>query len=144
MADTLRDDPYPAYNFAVQIDGIAVKGSFLEVSGIESEVVPIDYREGGSFAIRKLPGLHKNGNVTLKRGVIGDLSLWNWFKSGAQGKLARANVSITLLDEQRNPVCRWKLTNAWPCKYTGPLLNAKSSEVAIESVELVHEGLDIE
>ena len=144
MADPVRDDPFPAYNFAVEIDGIAVKGSFTDVIGLQSELQVIEYRTGGDFAVRKLPGINKNSNVTLKRGVVADSSLWDWFKAGRDGQVFRTPVVITLLDERRNAVRRWRLSNAWPCKYTGPTLNSSGSEVAIESLELAHEGLDIE
>jgi phage tail-like protein len=71
------------------------------------------------------------------------LSLWNWFDSVAQGNLQRAAGSITLLDEQRNPVLVWKFKRGWPCKYEGPYLNAKTSEIAIETLEISHEGLGL-
>jgi len=144
MADTTRDDPFPAYNFIVEIDGLTVKGSFTEVSGLETEIQVIEYRNGGDIAVRKLPGLNKNNDVTLKRGVVADSSLWNWFKSVRDGSVFRTNVVITLLDDQRKPVRRWKLSNAWPRKYTGPAFNAKGNDVAIESLEVTHEGLDVE
>jgi phage tail-like protein len=140
----VRTDPYPAFNFLVEIDGIG-KGVFSEVSGLDSSIDVIEYRTGGSKenTVRKLPGLRKYTNITLKRGYTPDLSLWNWHQSVAQGNLRRANVTVTLLDEQRNPVLVWKLRNAWPCKYEGPLLNAKTSGIAIETLELCHEGMEL-
>ena len=91
----------------------------------------------------KLPGLHKVGDVTLKRGLTRDLSLWNWVNSALAGNINRPSVLITLLDQTDNPVLSWRLRNAWPRKWCGPVLNAGSSEVAIEELELAHEGLEM-
>jgi phage tail-like protein len=146
-----RNDPYPAYNFEVTIvgisdDGTAVKGSFWEVSGLGVEIGVIEYRTGSEKVAtpRKLPGLHKFPNITLKRGVIGDLTFWNWLVAAMNGQVVRADGTIVLLDEQRNPVMTWKFHRAWPCKWEGPRLNAKSNEVAIETLELCHEGLEMQ
>ena len=150
MPPVFRNDPYLACNFEVEIvgisdDGKSVKGSFSEVSGLQAEIDVIEYRNGTEAnSVRKLTGLHKFTNITLKRGIIGDLSLWNWWLNAARGNVQRAVVVITLLDENRNPVMVWKLTRAWPCKWTGPLLNAKCNEVALETLEICHEGLEIE
>jgi phage tail-like protein len=139
-----RTDPYPAYNFLVEISGIT-KGSFCEVSGLDSCIDVIEYRTGDAKenTVRKLVGLRKFSNITLKRGYTSDLSLWNWYDSIAQGNLQRANGSITLLDEQRNAVLVWVFKRGWPCKYESPHLNAKTSEVAIETVEICHEGFTL-
>jgi phage tail-like protein len=80
----------------------------------------------------------------LKRGIIGDLTFWNWLVSAMQGNVQRTTVSIILLDENRSPVMRWNLVRAWPCKWTGPALNAKSNEVAIETLEICHEGISVD
>jgi phage tail-like protein len=134
-----RDDPYAAYNFLVEIDGIAVAG-FSEVSGLELESDVIEYRTGADdVTLRKLPGIRKFPNVMLKRGITGDTSLFEWARSRD-----RRNAVVVLLDDGREPVLRWRLRNAWPAKYAGPALNAKNSEVAIETLELVHEGLELE
>lgn len=146
----LRDDPYPALHFQVVINGIfddggSVCGSFSEVSGLDVEIAPIEYRNGSEDAtVRKIPGLKKFTNITLKRGVIGDLAFWHWIKSVMDGNVLRANGTITLLDESRQPVMTWKFRRAWPCKWTGPTLNATANEVAIETLELCHEGLEAE
>ena len=144
MPDAVRDDPFPAYNFLVEAEG--VKGAFSEVIGLTAEIGVIEYRTGAdpTNTVRKLPGLNKYPNVVFKRGITSDLSFWNWMRSGLQGQVTRSSVVITLLDEQRKSVQRWRLNRAWPCKYTGPTLNAKGSEIAIESFEIAHEGLDIE
>jgi phage tail-like protein len=145
-----RDDPYLVLNFHVVIagvleDGQAVQGSFTEVSGLDVAIAPIEYRNGSEdITVRKLPGLKKYSNITLTRGVIGDLAFWTWIKSVLDGQVLRANGTITLLDESRQPVLRWKFRRAWPCKWTGPTLNAKANEVALEALEICHEGLEID
>jgi len=150
MPPVFRNDPYPAYNFEVIVvgisdDGRSVKGSFSEVSGLGVEVTPIEYRTGSEpNQVRKLPGLNKFSNITLKRGVIGDLAFWNWLVRAMQGNVLRADGSIILLDENRAEVLRWNFVRAWPCRWTGPNLNAKTSEIAIETLEICHEGISVD
>jgi len=150
MAPILRDDPYAGYNFEILINGIsddgaAVKGSFSEASGLEVEVTPIEYRNGSEdITVRKIPGLKKYTNITLKRGVIGDLALWNWILDAMNGQVFRTEGAILLLDESRTEVMRWTFKRGWPCKYTGPSFNAKNNEIAMETLEICHEGLDID
>jgi phage tail-like protein len=144
MAD-VRTEPYGAFNFLVEIDGVT-QASFMEVSGLDVEVDVIDYRTGDAktLGVRKLPGLVKYGNIVMKRGITLDHSLWDWMRKVIEGAVQRANMTIILLDEQRQPVLRWRVIRAWPRKWTGPTLNAKTSEVAIESLEIAHEGLELE
>jgi phage tail-like protein len=139
-----RTDPYPAYNFLVEIDGISESG-FSEVSGLEAEIEVIEYRNGSDSAntVRKLQGLQKFSNITLKRGFTADLSIWKWIDNALQGSVMRANISIILLDEARNPLMRWNFINAWPCKWKVSMLNAKESGVVIEMLEICHEGMSI-
>ncbi len=150
MPAVYRDDPYGGYNFVVEITGIspdgkAVKGAFCEVSGLDVEVPPIEYRNGSEdITMRKIPGLKKFTNLTLKRGLIGDLAFWNWVVEGMNGKVQRVEGSVALLDENRKEVMRWNFRRAWPSKYTGPSLNAKNNEIAMESLEISHEGLEID
>lgn len=150
MPPVIRDDPYGSFNFLVTINGIsddgnAVKGGFSEVSGLEVEVTPIEYRLGNeSLATRKLPGIQKFPNIVLKRGMIGDLAFWNWMNRVLEGNVRRADGSIILLDENRSEVLRWNFRRGWPCKWTGPKLNAKGNEIAIETLEICHEGLSID
>ena len=94
--------------------------------------------------MRKVPGLKKFTNITLKRGIIGDLAFWNWVVEGMKGKVHRVEGSVALLDENRAEVMRWNFHRAWPSKYTGPTLNAKNNEIAMESLEISHEGLEID
>lgn len=136
--------PFTAGNFRVEIQGIPAT-SFTEVSGLEVSIDVVDYRAGDAAvnSPRKLSGLSKVSDVTLKRDVIGDLSLWNWIRAAMTGSVTRVAVAIVLLDQADNPVLTWKLTNAWPCKWSGPTLCAGSSEVAIEELVLCCESLDL-
>ena len=141
MPASSRRDPLSAFNVRVEIDGIAV-AAFTECSGLASETDVITYREGTDHRVRKLPGLTKYSNVTLKRGLTLDRSLWDWRRAVANGQVERRNVSIILLDDSRQDVARWNIHEAWPAKWEGPTLKAGASEVAIETLELVHEGLE--
>jgi len=150
MPPVFREDPYGGYNFLVVINGIsddgtAVKGSFSEASGLEVEVAPIEYRNGSEdIRVRQLPGLKKFTNITLKRGITGDIAFWNWILAGMSGQVQRTDGSVVLLNENRQEVQRWNFTRGWPCKYTGPGLNAANNEVAMETLEICHEGLEID
>ena len=106
----------------------------------------IEYREGSEPATtpRKLVGLRKYANVTLKRGITRDKSLWEWHDAMARDPDARRDVRISLLSLEGEPVCHWRLRNAWPARYEGPLFDADASGVAIETLTLAHEGLDVE
>ena len=135
-------DPFASFNFKLEIEGITVAG-FSEVTGLNQESNVIDYREGQEgITPRKLPGLNKFGNVTLKRGISPDLSLYNWRKTVTDGDIERRNASVVLHNEKHEEVVRWNLVNAWPSKYVGPDLKANANEVAIESIELTHEGVE--
>lgn len=137
-------DPYASFNFLLEIDGIA-KAGFSEVTGLNAETNVIEYREGGDATntMRKLPGLEKFGNVTLKRGVSQDLDLFNWHKAVMDGDIVRDEaMSIVLLNEKREESVRWNLRQAWPAKWVGPDLKAGANEIAIESLELAHEGVE--
>ncbi len=137
-----RNDPYRNFNFQVEVNGQSI-GDFSEVSGLGMEVEQAEYRSGtdGGNSVRKLTGIRKFTNVTLKRGVTKDLTLFNWIRNVGDGVSDRRTVDIILLDEGRQEVVRWKLENAWPVKWSGPALNAKGDEVAIESLELAYEGI---
>jgi phage tail-like protein len=138
-----RNDPYVAFNYLIEISGIRV-GGFNEVSGLDAEIEPVNYRNGDEdFVARKLPGIKKFPNIVLKRGIIGDIDAFDWFRRGALGTVDRREGAIILRDEERNEVMRWKFIRGWACKYTGPSLKADSSAVAIESIEICHEGLDV-
>jgi len=138
-----RNDPFTAGNFRVEIQGIT-STSFTEVRGLEVSIDVVDYRAGDAKVNteQKLPGIFHVGDVTLKRGITRDLSLWNWIHAAMNGSLNRVPILITLLDQADTPVLTWKLSNAWPRKWSGPALNAGSSDVAIEELEICYEGLE--
>ncbi len=144
MPANKRNDPFGRFNFHLEIEGVTQAG-FSEVSGLSNETEVIEYREGGDKVntARKLPGLTKYGNLVLKRGVTADNSLWNWRKTVIEGAVERRSGSIILLDESRTEILRWNFFNGWPCKWEGPALKAKSNEVAIETLEIAHEGLEL-
>ncbi|PWK11522.1 phage tail protein [Tumebacillus permanentifrigoris] len=140
MAD--RKDPYRKFRFAVQVDSV-LSGGFSEVSGFDASIDVVEYREGDEVAItpRKLPGLAKYGNVTLKRGVTDSMDMFNWIQGFTENKIVRKDITIIARDEANNEVATFQIRNAWPTKYTGPDFNATASEVTIESLEFAHEGM---
>lgn len=145
MATGDRRDPYRSFNFQLVIDGVPL-GAFSECSGLTAEGDAVDYREGTDLAsnVRKLMGLRKYTNIVLKRGYTQDKSLWAWFGNIVNGVADRRNVTIVLMNEEHQPVLRWHAENAWINKIEGPTFKASGNEIAMESVELVHEGLTLE
>jgi phage tail-like protein len=145
-----RPNPYSNFNFIV-IAGDTEIAAFSEVSGLDSENTPIEYREGADSinSPRKLPGIEKYTNVVLKRGITGSTALWDWRKEVRDGVGAyppSRTVTIKLLNEtgdRNKPAMTWTLRNAWPTKITGPTLNAKGNDFAVEQLDLVHERLEI-
>jgi phage tail-like protein len=136
--------PMPKFYFQVKWDSAVM--SFEEVSGLDVESQPIEYRHGDSpvYAAIKMPGLKKYGNVTMKKGVFkGDNKFWDWFNQIKMNTIKRVPVTISLLDESGKPTMVWTLINAWPTKITGTDLKAQGNEVAIETIEVAHEGLTI-
>lgn len=137
------ENPLLQYNFLLEIDGTsdAVAG-FTEVSGINMETDVVEYREGSDTAtVRKLPGLRKYGNITLKRGYTVNAELWDWRKTVIDGATERKSGAIVLLNEAREPTLRWEFSEAWVSKYEGPALNATANETAIESIEIAVEDV---
>ena len=150
MPPVKRADPYAGYSFLMTIktispDGTATAGSFSEITGIEVEIPPIEYRNGSEpNTPRKMPGRIKYGNLICKRGVTGDLNFWNWILDGINGRVNRNDGSIILRDEAQSTVMQWNFRRAWPCKFTGPGLNAANNEIAIDTMEICHEGIEID
>lgn len=142
MATGDRKDPFRGYNFKLEIDGISRNG-FRECSGLDVTSDPIDYREGTDkvYSPRKLPGQSKYANIVLKWGITDDHSLWDWRKKVIDGKTERKHGSIVLMDESGQEKLRWNFTDGWPTKWTGPSFNATGNEVAVEALEIVHEGV---
>lgn len=135
-------NPYRAYNFRIEIDGID-RGGFQECSGLDSTQDPIQYREGTDKALtqRKLPGLVTYSNISLKWGISDDAELWDWRMKTVDGTVERRNGSIVLLNDVGEEVTRWNFRDGWPTKWTGTTFNATGNEVAIETLEIAHEGL---
>jgi phage tail-like protein len=138
---TTRQDPYRSYNFLVEIDGITRAG-FQECSGLDSTQDPIEYREGNEgLTVRKLPGLNTFSNIVLKWGIADDTELWEWRQQVTEGKIQRRNGSIVLLDDVGEKKARWNFREGWPTKWTGSTFNATGTEVAVETLEIAHEGV---
>lgn len=142
MATGEIKDPFNNYNFLVEIDGIT-RAAFQECSGFNSTIEVIDYREGGeNTTMRKLPGKTSYDNISLRWGMTDDNELYQWHREATRGNVERKTGSIVLLDNRGDEVARWNFIRAWPTAYTGPDLNATANEVAIESLELAHEGIE--
>lgn len=136
--------PLPKFYFEVKWDSEVMH--FQEVSGLDVEAQPIEYRHGDSkeFSTLKMPGIKKSGNVTMKKGVFkSDNKFWDWFSQIKMNTIKRIPVTISLLDESGGATMVWTLANAWPTKITGTDLKSDGNEVAIESIEIAHEGLTI-
>jgi phage tail-like protein len=138
------DDPYRNFRFRVEIDGID-QGGFREVTVADSTQDAIEYREGTELpTARKVPGLIKYGNVTLKWGITDSMALYEWRKAIEDGKTKdnRKNMAVIVIDEEGNEKSRWNFSNAWPSKYDPADLNATANEIAIETLEIVHEKME--
>jgi phage tail-like protein len=137
-----RLDPYLAYNFLVEIEGL-LAGGFREVRGLEGSVEIKEHAEGGvNGFLHKLPGPARYPNLVLSRGLSDLDTLWAWYDDVARGVVRRRNLTIMLLDAQRRPATWWDVRAALPVRWVGPTLNAGSdAEVATETVELVHQGI---
>lgn len=136
-----RNDPLRNFRFVLEIDGINQAG-FSEVSGFDITVEPIDYREGNEETrVRKLPGMTKYGNVTLKWGLTDSMELYDWTADLVGGTVERKNVTIIVRDETGADKARWELEGCLPTKFDPSDLNSKGNEVAIDTLELVNEGI---
>jgi phage tail-like protein len=143
--DTNR--PRPKFSFAVDIAGVGARLHFQEVSGLDVESQPVEYRRGSTktFSTIKMPGMHKAGNVTLKRGVFAkDNTFFDWLDGIKRNAVKPSTVTIKLLDENGNPTMTWTLLNARPAKITAADFNADGNDVAIDTLELTHDGLTID
>lgn len=137
--------PLPVFHFSVAWGGSRL--GFSEVSGLTQENQVIEYRDGSflEYSSIKLPGMRKFNNVVLKRGIVkADNEFFKWLSTIKLNKVERRDVIISLLNENHEPVMVWKIQNAWPVKVEGPQLKASGNEVAIESIELAHEGLELQ
>ncbi len=137
--------PIPVFHFQVEWGGTKI--GFSEASGLNIETEAIEYRDGNSpeYSMQKMPGLKKYDNITLKRGVFkGDNEYYDWLNTIKLNTVERRDIMISLLNEEHDPVMVWKVRNAFPVKVEGPDLKSDGNEVAIESIEIAHEGLTIE
>ncbi len=141
----MAEYPLPVFHFAVLWGG--VNGSFSEVSGLTVETQMMEYRGGAQFEFKtiKQPGIQKDSNVTLKRGLFaGDNQLYEWWNTVSMNTIERRDLTISLLGEDHAPRVTWKIKNAWPLKVEGPSLKGDGNEIAVESIELAHEGITVE
>ena len=137
--------PLPKFHYQVQWGGSRL--GFTEVTGLNIENELIEYREGNSpeYSKIKMPGMRKYGNITLKRGSFkGDNEFYNWLNTTTLSNIQRRDLTVSLLNENHEPVIVWKIKNAWPVKLQSADLKSDANEVAIETLELAHEGLTIE
>ncbi|MCE5204590.1 MAG: phage tail protein [Porphyromonadaceae bacterium] len=138
---------YPLVKFHFQVEWGGTKIGFTEVSGLDVESEVVEYRDGASreYSKLKMPGMQKYSNITLKRGTFkSDNEYFNWWNTVQLNTIERRDITISLLNEEHEPVVTWKVKNAWPTKVQSTDLKADGNEVAIESMELVHEGLSIQ
>jgi phage tail-like protein len=155
MAVGERTDPARGYNFAIRLQesgsGIAVvaltigvppQGGFSECSGLEMTMPPEEYREGGrNDTVLKFPSRVSWSNIRLRRGVVVSNDLWDWHYAFVEGRGKRRDGTITLHNDLHEPVRVWRFTRGFPVKWSGPLMNAMQSQVAVEELEIAHEGL---
>lgn len=138
---------YPLPKFHFQVEWGGAKIGFSEVSGLDMSIEPIEYRDGASpeYHKIKMPGLQNFSNITMKRGIFkGDNDFYNWWNTVALNTIERRDIIISLLDEAHAPVVVWKIKNAWPLKVQSTDLTATGNDVAIETIEIAHEGLAIQ
>jgi phage tail-like protein len=141
----MTDYPLPKFHFDVDWGGTRI--GFTEVSGLDVETEVIEYRDGASpeYSKQKIPGMQKFANVTMKRGVFAtDNDYYNWWNTVSLNTIERRDVTVTLMNEAHEPVMVWKIKNAWPTKIASTDLKSDGNEIAIESIELAHDGLSIQ
>jgi len=141
----MAEYPLPKFHFQVEWGGTNL--GFAEVSGLDAETEVIEYRDGimPEYATIKMPGMQKNGNITLKRGMFqSDNQFYEWWNTVKLNTIERRDIVISLLNEEHEPVMTWNVKNAWPVKVQSTDLKADGNDVAIETLELAHEGLTME
>jgi len=145
MPTAERKDPFRGYNFRLELGTKSIAG-FRECSGLSFNTDPVEYREGTDqpLHVRKLTGLRKVANLVLKVGITDNRDLWNWYKTVLDGVPERRDGAVVLQNELHTDVLRFHFENGWVCKYEGPMLNATSNDVAIESIEICVEQVVIE
>jgi phage tail-like protein len=138
-----RKDPFKSFSFLVEIDGVAA-ATFRSVSGLAAEAEVIEFRQLGESHSIKLPGRIRYPNVILRRGLTTSRDLWDWWETVRDGAIQRRTVLIALLDDAGQTVLRWRLSEAWPAKWELSELDSGKNEIAIETLELAHERLELE
>jgi phage tail-like protein len=137
----VRSDPYPAFLYEVKLDALAV-GGFSECSGLQLDTEVQDFAEGGlNSHLWRFPGRTKQSNIVLKRGIV-DKGLWTWYYQLTQGDFQPKDGSIVVRDQAGTRVMEWQFRGAFPSKWTGPQLAASQNNVAVETLELAHQGLE--
>jgi phage tail-like protein len=138
-----RNDPFLAFRFEVTLDDLKIVGGFSECTGLSLDTEVLDYIEGGvNDHVQKFPTRTKQANIVLKRGVV-DRVMWDWYFGLTQGVITFRNGSILVNDAAGGePVMVWNFRQAFPCKFSGPELNAMQSNIAVETFELAHQGLE--
>jgi phage tail-like protein len=141
MAFGQRSDPYLAFRFSIEVEGL-VAGGFTEVIGLQVEIEIQEYREGGvnEFIHKRAGPAKHSANLVLKHGMTDSRSLWDWYWQVVEGSVERKNVSVLMLDETGQEQARWNFEQAYPVKWVGPTLTATGNQVSIETLELVHKG----
>lgn len=138
--------PLPVFHYKVSWNNQDI--GFSDVSGLTQEISPIEYRDGlmpATTVSLKRPGLVKVNNISLKRGIVEkNNELFNWFNNNGSPNVERRDISISLLNDEGEPVMVWNIVQAWPIKCEGPGLKATGNDIAIESIELVHEGIKVQ
>ena len=136
-----ENDPFRNFRFRVEIDGLQQAG-FSDISGVDASIDVVEYRVGNDPThMRKLSGLTKYSNISLKWGATNSVEMYQWIENAINGNVERKNITIIAINEEGADIATWVVTDAWPCKYTGPSFDAKGNAVSIESLELAHEGL---
>ena len=142
----MAENLWPITKFHFTVEGANFTTGFQEVSGLEISYDPIDYRasDDPTYSMQKIPGLRKYANIVLKKGVFeGDDAFYEWIKDTLANPERRETLTINLLNEEGSPVKTWTVINAFPVKYAGPDLNATDNNVAVETLELAHEGIEM-
>jgi phage tail-like protein len=133
--------PHTRFRYKVEIDGIDA-GGFSEATGFDASIDVVEYREGDMETTpSKIPGIKRYSNITLRQGLVDSTAIYDWMMTGVNGAVDRKTITITLLDEEEAPAASWQVINAWPMRYNAPDFNAMASEIAIESIEIAHEGM---